>query len=147
MSTGDLFDYGPYFSQGILTVLPPILLDIPYPAFVPKTDEDGNDIAGIRLPEIAVPVASYSGWGLRAPAFAGDDLCDASGQQIAFARTKAKRLALGDPRLSLEERYPTHDQYGREVTRAARSLRRYRLLLEEDVERYIQAIEQSDIGR
>ena len=53
MTTGDLFDYGPRFDDGILTMLPPLLLGSPYPAFVPRTDPDGNDIAGIRLPPIA----------------------------------------------------------------------------------------------
>ena len=74
-------------------------MDSPYPVFVPRTDADGNDIAGIRLPEIAVPVATYTGWGLRAAAFAGDDLCDMAGQKIDFRQTKADRLAAGDPRL------------------------------------------------
>ena len=76
MTTGDLFDYGPSFDQGILTILPPILISSPYPAFVPKTDADGNDIAGVRLPEIAAPVATYTGWGVRAADFAGDDCED-----------------------------------------------------------------------
>ena len=75
---------------------------------VPKTDADGNDVAGIRLPAVAVPTATYTGWALRAAAFAGDDLCDASGQQIAFLHAKADRprrrpaalagRALPDPR-------------------------------------------------
>src|SRR5207237_560013 len=60
MHTGDLFDYGPQFAEGILTVLPPRMVGTPYPALVPKTDADGNDIAGIRLPEAAVPTATYT---------------------------------------------------------------------------------------
>jgi hypothetical protein len=147
MTTGDLFDYGHLFDAGILTVLPPLLLGSPYPAFVPKTDADGNDAAGIRLPEIAVPLATYTGWGLRAAAFAGDDLCDAAGQKIDFQQTKADRLTVGDPRLSIEERYPKHQRYVREVTRAANGLHRRRLLLEEDVQQYIEKAEASDIGR
>src|SRR4029077_16670404 len=55
-TTGDLFDFGRKFQQGILTKLPPVITESAYPVFVPKTDADGNDIAGIRLPEIAVPV-------------------------------------------------------------------------------------------
>ena len=113
MTTGDLFDYGPFFDDGILTILPPVLVGSPYPAFVPKTDADGNDIAGIRLPEVAVPLATYTGWGVRAAAFGGDDLCDAAGQKIDFHQTKDERLAAGDPRLSIEERYPTHRRYVR----------------------------------
>ena len=83
-TTGDRFDYGPTFDEGILTTLPPNLVDSPYPVFVPRTDADGNDIAGIRLPEIAVPLATYTGWALRAAAFAGDDLCDMAGQKNRF---------------------------------------------------------------
>ena len=137
MTTGDLFDYGPFFDQGILTSLPPFLVGSPYPVFVPRTDADGNDIAGIRLPEIEVPLATYTGWALRAAAFAGDDLCDVAGQKIDFQLTKADRLAVGDPRLSIEERYPTPEKYVNEVTRAAIRLYRKRFLLDEDVQRYI----------
>ena len=147
MTTGDLFDYGPRFDDGILTMLPPLLLGSPYLAFVPRSDPDGNDIAGIRLPPIAVPVASYTGWALRAAAFAGDDLCDAAGQKIDFPATKADRLLTGDPRLSLEERYPTHQVYVRRVTRAALILYLQRLLLKEDVQRYILEAEASGIGK
>ena len=122
-------------------------MDSPYPVFVPRTDTDGNDIAGIRLPEIEVPLATYTGWALRAAAFAGGDLCDVAGQEIDFQRTKADRLAVGDPRLSIEERYPTHEKYVREVLRAAIGLHRHRLLLDEDVQRYIAAAEGSSIGK
>lgn len=136
-TTGDLFDYGPFFNEGILTNLPPFLMGSPYPVFVPRTDDDGNDIAGIRLPEIEVPLATYTGWALRAAAFAGDDLCDVAGQKIDFQPTKADRLAVGDPRLSIEERYPSREKYVREVTHVAMRLNRHRLLLDEDVQRYI----------
>jgi len=147
VTTGDLFDYGPTSDEGILTTLPPFLVDSPYPIFVPRTDTDGNDIAGIRLPEVAVPLATYTGWGLRAKAFAGDDLCDMSGQKIDFQQTEAARLAVGDPRPSIEERYPTHNKYVRNVTSAAIRLYRQRLLLDQDVKRYIEEAEASDIGK
>ena len=143
--TGDRFDFGPQFDEGILTTLPPTLKGTPYPALVPKTDADGNDIAGIRLPDVAVPLATYTGWGLRA--HAGGDVCDAAGQKIDFAKTKAERLASGDPRLSIEERYPTHEQYVSAVTRAANALRQDRLLLDEDVQRYIDRAEKSNVGK
>ncbi len=147
MTTGDLFDYGPRFGDGILTVLPPVLLGSPYPAFVPVTDADGNDMAGIRLPDVAVPLATYTGWGLRAAAFAGDDLCDAAGRKIDFRRTRAERLADGDPRLSVEERYRNHGAYVSQVAHAANGLVRGGLLLEEDRERIVEAAAQSDVGR
>jgi len=146
-TTGDLFDFGSMFGQGILTTLPPLLLGSPYPVFVPTTDADGNDVAGIRLPDVAVPLATYSGWNVRAASFAGGDLCDQSGQKIDFAQTRAERLAAGDPRPSIEERYPNHGAYVSAVARAANGLHRQRFLLDEDVERIIDAAAESSIGK
>ena len=128
--TGDLFDFGKDFDKGFLSVLPPRLIGTPYPVFVPKTDADGNDIAGVRVPDVAVPLATYTGWALRAD---GLDGCDAAGQKLAFAKTKAERLANGDPRLSLEERYADHATYVSLVRDAAEALKAQRFMLEEDV--------------
>ena len=145
MHTGDLWDFGRDFDDGIVTISPPILVGTPYPVFVPKTDIDGNDIAGIRLPDISVPIATYSGWALRAsPATETNSIkivdgCDASGQRIPFQRTKAQRMAVGDPRLSLEERYPDHQTYVNMVTQAAQTLAQERLLVDMDVQAYIAA--------
>jgi hypothetical protein len=149
MHTGDLFDFGPRFHEGILGVQPPILLGTPYPVFVPKTDVDGNDIAGIRLPDISVPLATYTGYAYRAPA-SGDpvpmvDGCDASGQRIPFMQTKAERLAAGDPRLSIEERYPDHTAYVNLVSHAAHQLQAERLMLEVDVQNYIAAAQAAGV--
>jgi hypothetical protein len=135
------------FDQRILTALPPMLLDTPYPALVPKTDRDGNDIAGIRLPEVAAPVATYTGWGLRAFPMGANEGCDAFGQKIDFAATKAERLSNGDPRPSIEERYPNHDAYVKAVAHAALQLRRERLLLDDDVFAYIVAAATSDVAK
>jgi hypothetical protein len=132
LRTGDLLDFGPSVDQGVLTVLPPVSMGTPYTVLVPKTDRDGNDVAGIRLPAVAVPTATYTGWALRAPAFAGNDLGDASGQQIPLLRTKAERPAAGDPRPSLAERYGTHARYVKKFARAAKRSRRQWLLLPED---------------
>jgi Alpha/beta hydrolase domain len=140
--TGDLWDFGPEFDKGFLTVLPPKLLATPYPVFVPKADADGNDIAGIRIPEVAVPVATYTGWALRAD---GLDGCDASGQKLAFAKTKAARLAAGDPRPSLEERYADHTAYVEQVSRSARALKDQRFMLEADVEAYVAAAQAANV--
>ena len=100
-----------------------------YPTFVPKTDSDGNDIAGIRLPELTVPLATYTGWALRAGVWANDG-CEGSGQYIPFAKTKAERLAVGDPRPSVEERYPSFAAYRSKVQRAIDDLVRSRFMLE-----------------
>jgi Alpha/beta hydrolase domain len=146
MHTGDLFDYGPHFDEGILTVLPPRLIGTPYPALVPRTDPDGNDIAGVRLPEVAVPVATYTGWNLRTLPAGGDEGCDHFGQEIGFAGTKAERIAKGDPRSSLEERYPSHADYVSAVAAVANVLAHDRLLLDEDVSAYVKKAQATSVG-
>ncbi len=130
-TTRYLLNYGPDFYQtGIPTLNPPFFhspyQDNPangpiYPSFVPRTDADGNDIAGIRLPEVQAPLATYTGWALRAGPQDGDG-CESAGQFIPFAKTKAERLASGDPRLSIEERYATIDSYASTLRKAVDSL-------------------------
>ncbi|HYL36651.1 MAG TPA: alpha/beta hydrolase domain-containing protein [Bryobacteraceae bacterium] len=146
LHTGDLLDFGPSANQGILTILPATVHSAVFAALVPRTDPDGNDIAGIRLPEIAAPLATYTGWGLRAGP-AADDGCDAYGQMIPLAQTQTARLANGDPRLSIEERYQTHEGYASAVGKAVADLLRERLLLVEDAERYSALAEASQVLR
>src|SRR6266404_3635698 len=149
LHTGDLWDFGPKFDKGIVSTIPPIPLGTPYKIYVPKTDTDGNDIAGVRVPSVAVPIATYTGWGLRAGNAADPvpivDGCDATGQYIPFPNTKAQRIAGGDPRPSLQERYGngagTNADYVAKVKAAAQALVADRFLLEEsglvqDVETY-----------
>jgi hypothetical protein len=152
MSTGDLFDFGKKFDDGILdfkikdgVIVSPVDSS-PYPVFVPKTDADGNDKPGVRFPDVAVPLATYTGYGFRATGFSGPDLCDAFGQAIPFAKTAAARAVTGDPRPSIEERYPTHAGYVDKVRAAAEALRDNRFLLQEDVDRYVQAADASGVG-
>jgi Alpha/beta hydrolase domain len=76
-----------------------------YTILVPKLDRDGNMVAGVIVPEVAVPVATY-GKAIRKQGFANGDLCHENGSAISFVKTKAERLARGDSRLSIEERYP-----------------------------------------
>jgi Alpha/beta hydrolase domain len=149
--TGDWWDFNflSLFDDGVLRILPPRLLGTPYQIFVPRTDADGNDIAGIRTPDVAVPLATYTGWALRASA-PGDpvpivDGCDASGQRLPFAKTKIGRLATGDPRLSLQERYADHATYVTLVTTAAQNLEQERLLLDQDVQNYIAAAQAAPV--
>jgi len=126
--------------------LPPRLIGMPYPALVPKADSDGNDIAGVRLPEVAAPIATYTGWNLRAlPASVGEG-CDHFGQEVDFARTKVERIAKGDPRPSLEERYPSHADYVNAVAAVAKGLARDRLLLDEDVLAYVKKAQSTPVG-
>jgi hypothetical protein len=143
-TTRYLLNYGPnFYVTGIPTLNPPAFnapyQDNPangpiYPSFVPKTDADGNDIAGIRLPEVQVPLATYTGWGLRA-APQNDDGCEGPGQYIPFPRTKAERLASGDPRLSIEERYANIETYSSKLRSAIDDLVRAGYLLPFDAER------------
>jgi predicted nucleic acid-binding protein len=99
-----------------------------YPSYVPKWDSDGNEIAGIRLPELTVPLATYTGWGLRSGPQA-DDGCESSGQYIPFAKTKADRIAAGDPRPSVEERYASFGQYRSAVVNAVDDMIKNRLMV------------------
>ena len=118
-----------------------------YTVLVPRTDVDGNDIAGVRQPSIEVPVATYTGWALRRAPFAEGEDCALTGQYIPFAATRAERLAKGDPRLSVEERYQNHGQYVARVALAADRLVRQRLLLDEDAEDIVVAAVESDVGK
>ena len=136
------FDYGLGFYQtGIATINPPTFpfltphyQDDPrngpiYPSFIPKTDSDGNDIAGVRLADVTVPLATYTGWALRRGAQANDG-CEANGQFIPFPMTEAQRGS--DPRPSVATRYPTFAVYHGKVRAALNDMVEDRLLLCED---------------
>ena len=138
------FDYGLNFYQtGIATINPPVFpfttpsyQDDPrngpiYPSFIPRTDSDGNDIAGVRLPDVTVPLATYTGWALRRGAQASDG-CEAAGQFIPFAKTEADRVKTNDPRPSVEARYKTFADYHGKVRSALERMVSDRLLLCED---------------
>ena len=135
------FNFGPdFYETGIATINPPVITP-PYednqangpiyPSFIPKTDSDGNDIAGIRLADLTVPLATFTGWALRSGVWA-DDGCESTGQYIPFAQTLEERIASGDLRPSVEERYQSLSHYVREVTHALNRMVRQRLLLCED---------------
>ncbi len=140
-------DFGPtFYKEGIVSNYPPSLEGRPaYPIFVSRVDQDGNELAGIRLPPVEAPVATTTGWALRREGYGLNDGCEGAGQNIPFSKTKAERLATGDPRISLEERYGTHDGYVQAVANAARQLMKQHLLLEEDVQRYIDEAASSNI--
>jgi hypothetical protein len=107
----------------------------PYGSLVSAVDEDGNERAGIRLPEVVVPLATHTGWNLRHPDIGGaEQLLIFAGSTLPFARTRAERAAAGDPRPSIEERYASRDDYLVRVRAAAVALAREGHLLEEDVE-------------
>jgi hypothetical protein len=108
-----------------------------YPVFVPKTDADGRDLAGIRLPTLEAPVATHTGWNLRKSGFGDGELCDNNGSMIPFAATREERLKTGDPRLSLMERYPHEGDRAAAIAKAAQQLVQDRLLLEDDAKLFV----------
>ena len=103
------------------------------PFLVPAGDADGNDRAGIRYPEIAVPLATYTGWNFRGPGTGSPtEIVSLQGSFFPFPLTKAERDKSGDPRLSIAERYPSRDAYLTKVSAAADNLVKGGYLLAED---------------
>ena len=113
-----------------------------YDTFVSAIDADGNEIAGILLPSIAVPLGTHTGWNVYRSQ--PDELADRDGSFIAFARNRAEREAADDPRPSLEERYGSRDAYAVRVEKAAAALVGERLLLPDDAERLVTAARTCD---
>jgi hypothetical protein len=110
----------------------------PLPLLVPQVDRDGNGRGGIRLPDIAVPLATHTGWIFRHAKIGGtEQFVPLNGAYIPFARTSAEREAVGDPRLSIEERYQSREQYLTLVEEAAQPLVKEGYLLAEDVARIV----------
>jgi hypothetical protein len=136
-----LWNYGPDFDErGIMSIFPPeAVAGKEYPIQVPQVDADGNDLGGVRYPDMQAPIATYIGWALRKAGFAEGELLMTNGCLLAFARTKAEREKSGDPRLSIEERYASHEAYVQAVKTAVDGLVKEGLLLQEDSERYIEA--------
>ena len=123
------------------SVLPPTESTERYPLFVPSLDVDGNVTAGVVTPEVAAPLFTL-GKAIRGPGFAAGDLCGVNGSSIAFPRTKTERLASGDSRLSMEERYPDGQaEYAEKYGRAVDALVAERYLLPEDGTRLKSAVE------
>jgi hypothetical protein len=117
-----------------------------YGLLVPKGDRDGNSLAGIRLPALEAPIATYTGWNLRAAGFAEDEMCAFGGSYIPFARTAVERRSAGDPRKSIEERYRNHADYVRKFARAAWKLVREGYLLPQDAAAQIEEARALDIA-
>ena len=127
-------DFGSDFSAtGVITHEPP-RLGAPYPVLVPQVDQDGNDSGGVAMPEIAVPLGTHTGWNVTVPPLPDlRYLAGLVGSFVPFARTREARLASGDPRRSVAERYDGRQAYLGQVERAARALVDQRLMLAGDV--------------
>lgn len=131
-------DFGPRFhTEGIADTIPP-KIGKNFHALVPAVDADGIDIAGIHLPEVTVPLGTYTGWNLRSPDTGVPTmLTRLDGMFLRFAKTRAEQEASGDSRPSLQERYASHDDYIAKIVAAAKSLQKEGLLLPEDGVRII----------
>ena len=119
----------------------------PYRPLVPQVDADGNEISGIRLPDIAVPLGTYTGWNLYRAPYVEGELCDRFGSYKPFAAARAEREAAGDPRPSLEERYGNYAGYVRWVEEAVMKLVADRLLLAEDAERFVAKAKSEEVAK
>jgi hypothetical protein len=131
-NTAYRLDYGPNWRDGILSVQPPVV-GAPFPALVPQVDADGNELGGIHLPEIAVPLATYTGWNLRDPSIgAPTQRIAMTGSYLQFPRTAAERKESGDPRMSIAERYRDREDYLEKFAHATDDLVQQRWILPED---------------
>ena len=133
-------DFGP--DPGVPTIVP-ASVGRDYPCLVSQVDADGNEVAGIRLPLVSVPLATHLGWNRRHADIGGEGQTLSTGgasggtlrgSSIPFAATRRERETSGDPRLSIEERYPSQEGFLQQIEDAALQLAADGYLLEEDVE-------------
>lgn len=117
LQLGERFD-----AEGISDVQPPVFGKA-YNTLVPQVNADGNELAGLIAPQVAVPVGAYLGWNLRnANAGAPDALARLYGSFIPWS---AEQVA---------QHYPSRDAYVQQVEQVARQQVQERVLLEQDVE-------------
>ena len=142
------YDWGPGFNQsegsGVPSNLPPPIVKV-IPMKVPKVDADGNELGGVPPVLREAPLGTYLGWNITAAGFHAGQVCNYVGGYIPFATTRAARLATTDPRLSLQERYGSHDGYVAAVTAAANSAFAQGYLLAADRDALIAAAAASDV--
>lgn len=147
------YDWGPQFNpvdgSGVPSLAPPPIRRV-LRMRAPRVDADGNEVGGVPVVLTDAPLGTYLGWNVTAggarPFHAGQ-ICNYVGGMIPFARTKAEREAAGDPRLSLEERYGSHDGYVAAVERAAARAQAAGFLLPQDAAGLIQAARDSRVLR
>jgi hypothetical protein len=127
-------DYGPDFvEQGVVTQEPP-LIGRAFPTLVPAVDADGNEIPGVRVPELQAPLATYTGWNLfNARSGPTHEISSMVGSYIPFPRTAAERNAQNDPRPAIMERYAGRDEYLGLVAQAGLGLIEDGLMLPRDL--------------
>jgi hypothetical protein len=143
-----VYDFGPTYLRkdvsGVMGRVPPAIVG-PIPSLVPKVDADGNETSGLKSVHAMVPLGTYLGWNVQAGGYFAGKQCGFTGGYIPFANTRAERLAAGDPRPSLEERYGTHGNFVTKVREAAAQLVAGRYLLAEDAARIVGQAEASQV--
>jgi hypothetical protein len=142
------YDFGPGFKyadlSGTITMQPPVIRQI-LPSLVPKVNADGNEIGGVPSVLHQAPLGTYLGWNVFSDGYFKGTECGLAGGYVPFAKTKSERIAAGDPRPSLEERYGSHERYVAMVRTAAEKLVHDRFLLPEDATRLTAQAEASDV--
>ena len=142
------YDFGPDYNyndgSGVMTIVPPRIKRV-IKTKVPRVDHDGNEVGGVPVVLHMAPLGTYLGWNITAAGFHQGKSCNYAGGMIPFAKTKTERLAAKDPRLSLEERYATHEGYVTAVAAAARKAVTEGFLLENDAKSLIAAAEASNV--
>jgi hypothetical protein len=146
-----VLDYGPLYrpadTSGVVTIEPPRVSTVSYGVLVPQVDEDGNDLGGVRSIYVRVPLGTYTGWNLGRRDRFEDGFCSLQGSFVPFAATRQERIDAKDPRLSIEERYPSKEAYVAKVKQEAAELVSQRLLLPADATRLIGEAEKDGIRR
>ncbi len=139
-----LLDFGPDAERGLLREPPELVRGrndpdgapgLRYTVLVPSVDADGNDVPGVRAPMVAAPLGTYTGWNPRARGYGHGVQWRFEGSYIPFSDTQSERAATGDPRRSIQERYPDWRAYQAAIVKAAETLVGWGLMLEEDVAR------------
>lgn len=142
------YDWGPQFNSldgsGIPSNAPPRIKQA-LTMYAPKVDADGNELGGVPVVLLDAPLGTYLGWNITAAGFHKDQICNYVGGMIPFAKTKAQRLAQQDPRLSLEERYGSHEGYVQAVVKASERAQAAGFLLAEDAKALIEAARASAV--
>jgi hypothetical protein len=128
------------------TLLPPKIKHV-IKMLAPKVDADGNELGGVPVVLRDAPLGTYLGWNITAAGFHKGKICNYAGGMIPFAKTKGERQANGDPRLSLEERYGTHEGYVRAVEAAAAKAVAQGFLLQADADALVAQAAASDVLR
>jgi hypothetical protein len=130
-------DFGTNWRNGILSQQPPTVTG-KYSALVPQVDADGNDLGGVRLPEIAAPLATYTGWNLRDPSIgAPTERTAFLGSFLPLPRSTGEATAGHDPRKPIMDRYTTYDDYRAQFKKSLDELVRERYILPEDSEKLL----------